>query len=280
MTESFRTHDGRTLTYRREGVGPVLVGIPGGPGFSSAYLADLARLGDAFTLVLLNPRGTADSSAPADIRAYTTADYVADVEELRLHLGEEKLNLLGHSHGGVIALAYAAEHPEHTAKVVAADTLVRLHPDEMEQIMLTHSDEPWYDDARLALEQEEAGDYANEDELREITRRFMPMYFAHFDERAEQYLEAHVTPERPNPDALKLFNEGIAEWDMRPDLARIDAPTLVITGRGDFICGPDCSADIVTGIAGSKEVIVEDCGHFTFVEQPERFRAEVTRFLA
>ena len=91
MTESFRTQDGRTLSYRREGAGPLLVCHPGGPGFSSLYFADLADLGDAFTLVLLNPRGTGGSSTPADARAYTTADYVADVEELRVHLGEDKL---------------------------------------------------------------------------------------------------------------------------------------------------------------------------------------------
>jgi proline iminopeptidase len=280
MIESFRTHDGRTLTYRHEGAGPLLVGHPGGPGFSSHYFADLAGMGDAFTLVLLNPRGTGGSSSPADARGYTTADYVADVEELRLHLGEEKLNILGHSHGGVVGMAYAAEHPTRTRRLVAADTLVRLHPEEMEQIMLTHSNEPWYDDARLALEQEDAGEYANEAELREITSRFWPMYFAHFDERAQKYLDESVVAERPNPDALKLFNEGIADWDMRPELGRIDAPTLVITGAVDFICGPACAADIAAGIAGSKQVLIEDCGHFSFIEKPERFREEVTQFLA
>ena len=134
--------------------------------------------------------------------------------------------------------------------------------------MLTHSSEPWYDDARLALEQEDAGEYANEAELREITRRFWPIYFAHFDKRAQKYLDECVVAERPNPDALKLFNEGIAEWDMRPELARIDAPTLVITGDVDFICGPACAADIAAGVAGSNQVLIEDCGHFTFVEQP------------
>jgi proline-specific peptidase len=279
VTESFRTQDGRTLSYRQEGAGPVLVCHPGGPGFSSLYLSDLAGLGDSFTLVLLDPRGTGGSSAPADARAYTTADYVADVEELRLHLGAEELNILGHSHGGVVAMAYAAQHPTRTRMLVAADTLVRLHPEEMEQIMLTHSNEPWYDDARLALEQEDAGEYANEAELREITRRFMPIYFAEFNERAQTYLEECLTPERPNPDALKLFNEGIENWDMRPELAAIDAPTLVITGSEDFICGPACSADIAAGIAGSKQVLIEDCGHFTFIEQPQRFRDEVTQFL-
>jgi proline-specific peptidase len=279
VTESFRTQDGRTLTYRREGAGPVLVCHPGGPGFSSLYLSDLGRLGESFTLVLLNPRGTADSSVPGDARAYTTADYVADVEELREHLAEDQLNVLGHSHGGVVAMAYAAQHPTRTRRLVAADTLVRLHKEEMDELMFRHRSEPWYEDARLALEQEDAGDYSNEAELREITRRFFPIYFASFDESAEQYLNECVTPERPNPDALKVFNEGIEDWDMRPELARIAAPTLVITGKYDFICGPACAEDIASGIKGSKKIVLEECGHFSFVEQPDAFRRAVESFL-
>jgi proline iminopeptidase len=279
VTESFHTQDGRTLTYRREGTGPVLVCHPGGPGFSSLYLADLAALGGSFTLILLNPRGTADSSAPEDARAYATSDYVADVEELRAHLGEDQLNLLGHSHGGVVAMAYAAQHPARTRRLVAADALVRLHREEMDELMFRHRNEPWYDDARLALEQEDAGDYSNEAELREITRRFFPIYFSSFDERAEQYLDECVTPERPNPDALKLFNEGIETWDMRPELARIDAPTLVITGKYDFICGPACAEDIASGITGSTKIVLDDCGRFSFIEQPDAFRKAVASFL-
>jgi proline-specific peptidase len=280
VIESFRTQDGRTLTYRREGAGPVLVCHPGGPGFSASYLADLGGLGRAITLVLLNPRGTDDSSAPEDARAYTTADYVADVEELRTHLGEERLNLLGHSHGGVVALAYAAEHPDRTRRVVALDTLVRFHREEMDEIMFGHRNEVWYDDARRALEQEDAGDYSSDAELQEITRRFWPMYFAHFDERAVSYVDEHLAPNRGNPDPLRLFNEAIEEWDMRPELARITAPTLVLTGDQDFICGPACAADIADGVAGSKKIVIEDCGHFTFVERPEAFREAVESFLA
>jgi pimeloyl-ACP methyl ester carboxylesterase len=280
VTESFRTQDGRTLTYRREGAGPVLVCHPGGPGFSSMYLADLAGLGDAFTLVLLDPRGTDGSTPPEDARAYATANYVADVEELRSHLGEERLNLLGHSHGGVVALAYAAEHPLRVRRLLAVDSLVRLHPEEMDEIMLRHRNESWYDDARLALEQEERGEYSSEAELREITRRFWPMYFAEYDERAAAYVDGYVVPNRPNPEPLKLFNDGIAEWDMRPELARITSPTLVLTGAEDFICGPACAEDIAAGIVGANKVVIEDCGHFTFVEQPKRFHEEVARFLA
>jgi proline iminopeptidase len=164
--------------------------------------------------------------------------------------------------------------------LVAADSLVRLHPEEQEALMSRHVDEPWYDDARLALEQEDKGDYASDAELEAIARRFWPMYFASYDERAAKYVDESIMGERPNPDALKLFNEGIAEWDMRGELPSIEAPTLVITGDYDFICGPACAEDIAGGIGGAQKVVVEDCGHFTFVEKPDEFCAAIEEFLA
>src|SRR6187551_2941615 len=107
----FRTADGRTLSYLREGDGPTLVCHPGGPGFSARYFGDLAGLGASFTLVMLNPRGSEGSDRPADPRAYATGDYVSDLDELRAHVGLERMLLLGHSHGGMVAAAYAAGHP-------------------------------------------------------------------------------------------------------------------------------------------------------------------------
>jgi len=280
MTESFRTQDGRQLSYRREGTGPILVCHPGGPGFSSRYLADLGGLGATRTLVLLDPRGTAGSDAPEDPRAYSTSDYVADADELREHLAVEQMDLLGHSHGGVVALAYAAAHPTRVRRLVVADSLVRLHPEEQEELKSRHRDEPWYDDAQRAFEQEDAGEYSSDAELEAIVRRFWPMYFAAYDERAATYVDEFIMGERPNPDALKLFNEGIAEWDLRGELASIEAPTLVITGEYDFICGPACAEDIASGVPRSEKVVLEDCGHFTFVEKPDEFCAAIEGFLA
>ena len=276
MTESFRTQDGRTLAYRREGAGPLLVCHPGGPGFSSRYLADLAGLGETFTLILLDPRGTGESD-PAS--SYTTDDYAADLEAVRRHLDLEQLDLLGHSHGGVAAAAYGARHPARVRRLILANSLVRIHPEEMEAAMQERSAEPWYEDAREALELEDAGAYETADELAEITRRFWPMYFARYDDAARAYLEEAIAPERPNADALREFNERIENWDMRNELPLIKSPTLVITGERDFITGPFCSQEIAEGIAGAEQVIVPDCGHFTFVECPQRFREEVARFL-
>ncbi len=282
MREAFTTADGRLLSYEREGEGPLLVCHPGGPGFSSRYFGDLAGLGTAFTLVKLNPRGTEGSDRPADPRAYETADYVADLEELRAHLGVERLDLLGHSHGGVVAMAYAAEHPARVRRLVLMSTLPRFQAEQvsaMEAAMLTKAGEPWYDDARAALAAEQAGEFDSDEALAEIVLREFPFYFSRFGDSERAYLET-LKAESPNRDALLLFNEEIVTvFDLRPGLAQIEAKTLVITGEDDFITGPVCAAEIEAGVPGAELVLIPDCGHFLFVEARERCREEVASFV-
>jgi pimeloyl-ACP methyl ester carboxylesterase len=120
------TSDGRKFSYRQLGQGPVLVCHPGGPGFSSLYFGDFAGLSEDFSLVLVNPRGTSGSDRPSDHTAYRIDDYVADLEELRQHLGLERMLLLGHSPGGMVAQAYAAKHPGRVRKLVLASTLAHF----------------------------------------------------------------------------------------------------------------------------------------------------------
>ncbi|TMD11254.1 MAG: alpha/beta hydrolase [Chloroflexi bacterium] len=101
---------------------------PGGPGFSATYFGDLAALWEQHTLIMLNPRGTGGSDRPNDSRAYQIDDYVSDVEQLRQHLGLERMLLLGHSHGGVVAMAYAATFPDRVRRLVLASTLMPFRP--------------------------------------------------------------------------------------------------------------------------------------------------------
>jgi proline-specific peptidase len=279
--ETFRTADGRTLSYRREGEGPTLVCHPGGPGFSARYFGDLAGLGSAFTLVMLNPRGSEGSDRPADPRAYETADYVSDLDELRAHLWLERMLLLGHSHGGVVAAAYAAEHPDRVDRLVLASTLARFAAEQeavMQAAMDAKAGEPWYADARAALEDEQAGRFESDEELGELAIREFPFYFARYGDAEHAYLET-LRGEVPVADALKLFNgETFTTFDLRPALPAITAPTLVITGEADFITGPVCAADFAA-VAGGRTVVLPDCGHFIFVEARDRFREEVSDFL-
>lgn len=279
---SFKTADGLELTYRKLGHGPVVVCHPGGPGFSSAYFGDLAGLWEQFTLVLLNPRGTGSSDRPADPRAYQIAQYVEDLEALRAHLGEERMLLLGHSHGGVVAQAYAARYPGRVRRLVLSSTLARFAPEHehaMRAGMEKRSGQPWYQDAVAALESEQRAQFASDEEMADLVFREMPLYFAHYGPVEAGYVDTLKT-EKLNADALLLFNREIFKsFDMRGVLPKIKAPALVITGDEDFICGPLCSEELCAGIPDAREVIVGDAGHYLFVEQAQALHDEVSDFL-
>jgi pimeloyl-ACP methyl ester carboxylesterase len=280
--EALTTGDSRKLTYRREGRGRALVCQPGGPGYSSRYFSDLASLGDSCSLVIVNPRGTDASEHPSDHRSYSLADYSADLEELRAHLGLERIDLFGHSHGGMVAIVYAATHPERVDHLILSNTIAQQPSDELtrweQQVLNAKRGEPWYDDARTAWAALDSGEFADAAELAELLLREQPLHFARYGSAERAYLET-LASEMPDR-AVVLLRRGIGmSFDLRPELARIQAKTLVITGDQDTN-GPPAAKEIVQAIRGARLVIIPHCGHFAFVEAPERFRAEVLAFLA
>jgi pimeloyl-ACP methyl ester carboxylesterase len=70
-----------------------------------AYFAAMDLRG--FELLIVAPPGTGASSRPSAPDGYKMADYVADLESLRVHLVVNQLTLYGNSHGGCVALAWS-----------------------------------------------------------------------------------------------------------------------------------------------------------------------------
>jgi proline iminopeptidase len=280
-TGQLTTADGRRLAYRRLGSGPTLVCHPGGPGFSSLYLSNMGGLDDELELVLLDPRGTGQSDAAGDAGAYRIDDYADDLEELREHLGVERMQLLGHSHGGVAAVAYAAKHPERVERLILASSLARFGPEQasaMEAAMESRAGQPWYDDAREAIETELRGEFSTCRELTELVLRMFPFYFATYGDEERAYVRS-LGEEEFCIEATRLWEREIFEhFDLRPLLSRLSMPTLVITGSEDFITGPRAAEDFAA-IAGSRSVILDGAGHMIFVEAPDRFCEAVLSFL-
>jgi proline-specific peptidase len=274
----FTTPDGRTLSYERRGSGPLLVCHPGGPGGSAAEFRDFAGLDDTFELVLFSPRGS-HGSDPAD--DYALESYVADLEALREHLGVEELNLLGFSHGGIVAMAYAAEHGPRVRRLVLAATLA-VWSDEAEAAMQRtiemRRDEPWFAEAAKAIEEEQAGEFASAEDLVANVQRQIPLYFHRWEgnEKIGRELAADFAEAEP----LHHFNTvEFPTFDLRPGLRTINAPTLVLVGDDDLIAGPVSADAIARELPDARLVTIRDSGHFLYVEQPQAFRAALTEFL-
>jgi pimeloyl-ACP methyl ester carboxylesterase len=278
MTETFVTPEGLRLSYERRGSGPLLVCHPGGPGGSAAEFRDFAGLDDTFELVLLSPRGSAGSDG-AD--GYALASYVSDLEALRAHLGVDAFDLLGFSHGGVVAIAYAAAYGPRLRRLVLADTLACWDgeaQDAMEDAIGRRSGEPWFADAQQAIAEEQAATFATADELVENVRRQMPLYFHRWEGNEQAGRELAGDFARMEP--LHYFNSvEFPTFDLRAELPTISTPTLVLVGDDDFITGRVCAEAIATRLPDARLVVIADAGHFTYLEQPAAFRAALADFL-
>jgi proline iminopeptidase len=132
--------------------------------------------------------------------------------------------------------------------------------------------EPWHDAAVAAISEEENGEI---DDLGALWQRQAPLYFAHWDERYRPAMVAAAVGAAGEP--LLEFNE--VGFDVRDELSAITAPTLIVCGAQDFICGPPAAQVLERGVAGAQLVMLEGAGHMMFVERPDAFRAAVAGFL-
>jgi proline iminopeptidase len=228
--------------------------------------------------VLLSPRGSAGSDAAAD---YALVSYARDLEALRVHLGAERFNLLGFSHGGMVAIAYAASHPQRIRRLVLADTLATWGEDAelaMTRAIEARSSEPWFADAQRALEAEQAGAFTSTEELVANVRKQIPLYFHRWQGYEEAGFELASDCARIEP--LHYFNTvEFPSLDLRAELGTIGAPTLVLVGEDDFITGRVCAGELTAGLPDARLTVIRDAGHFIYVEQPEAFRAALGGFL-
>ena len=270
---SERVHDRATdgsLSFERRGSGPLLVCHPGGPGGSAAEFRDFAGLDDTFDLVLLSPRGSAGSDPAAD---YALASYASDLDELRAQLGVERMNLLGFSHGGIVAMVVRRLVPRASrpARAREHDCGLRRSGAGSPGGRRSRSSrgEPWFAAAERAIADEQAGEFAPAEDLAANVTQQMPLYFHRWEghEETGRELAADFTQAEP----LQHFNEHeFPTFDLRPDLRTIGAPTLVVTGESDFICGPVCARTIAGELSDARLVLIPEAGHFTYIEQPRR----------
>jgi proline iminopeptidase len=274
------TLNGLRLHYTVRGAGPAMLLHSGGPGADARLWGDLAHLDDFVTLVVLHPRGSGLSEVPADA-AYALADYAADLEALRRHLGLERPVVLGWSHGGMVAQQFAFTYPEALSKLILYDTSAYFGEflSDLQAAVQEFKDEPWYAESFAALQREWDGGYSTDEELSAMWALEMKFYFKRFDARAAAYQQQtqhwllRVAP-------LKTFNEReVPTMDLRPRLREVRVPTLIIVGRHDFITNVAMAQEMAKHLPNARLQVFEESGHFAMVEEPDKFYRVVKEFV-
>jgi pimeloyl-ACP methyl ester carboxylesterase len=271
--------DGTRLAYHQAGEGRPLICVPGGPMQASAYLGDLGGLSAHRSLVLLDLRGTGASAIPADPASYRCDRQVEDVEALRVHLGLDRIDLLGHSAGAALALLYAARHLDRVGCLVLLNPSPRVVGLEItdadrRQVAELRRGEAWFPDAFAALERIWSGQATAAD-----WTAIAPFTYGRWDAVAQANLAREASQTNAEAAAVYYAAGALDPEATSASLARLGAPVLLVVGEYDVALPPTCAAEYA-GLFGQAELAVQPGGgHYPWLDDPEWLMQTLAGFL-
>jgi proline iminopeptidase len=262
--------NGTTIFHTELGEGGVVLMLHGGLGFDHTYFRPaFDRLARGRRVVYYDHRSNGRSGRPP-IETLTIEQAADDAAGLLDHLDVEQAVVCGHSYGGFIAQEFALRHPDRLAGLVLLDTTPG---------QLGTTDDPEADQGPLppaGFIEAMARFPASDAELAAAGPRLMPFYL-------HRLTWADVEPVLADTvfsvDALVRGMIVLGGWSSVDRLDQIQAPCLVIVGRHDIPTSWQQSERIARRVSGSEVVILEDCGHFPWLEEPERFFDVLERWL-
>lgn len=264
------------LWYRVSGHGPVCLAPSPAWGASSDYLfRSLEPLDDLFTMVYLDTRGTGRSERPEALEAYTWERLTADLEALRRHLQQEQVWLLGHSYAGAQVMQYSLDHPRHVQGLILVDTYAGDDAEAQEDVNRrreARQHELWYGEADRAWKSAPRTDT----ELGQMFQTILPFYFV--DQAKRERNAAVFAAMMASIQAWRGEGQR-TPFSLLDRLREIQAPALIVVGAGDFICSPRQAQQLHWGLPNSKLLLIEEAGHFPWMEQPEAFYQGLRQFL-
>lgn len=298
--------NGVRLYYRL--AGPTTVTAPviflhGGPGYNSYSFAQTAgkRLETNLEMVYFDQRGSGCSERPWWSGAYSIDLLVQDVEALRQKLRAEKISIIGHSFGGIIALEYASKYPQHVLKLVVVDAAIDAPS--ISELWLTQVKARYPKAWENAQRSHEAQTYAAAQRTKDscavakarfglVSKALSSVNQQEFRDWEQFHNQSTAREQRAIDAQSGLSNTGELSRAMFDpsspsnvlcyvftDYKRLTMPVLVIAGKYDGAVGTAPAKLLAKRLPRGRYVEFENSAHFPYEEEPERFARVVSSFL-
>jgi proline iminopeptidase len=266
---------GGHLFYVTHGRGSPMLVLHGSGLDHTSLRPWLDPLGADVELIYYDQLGSGRSSEPADWAAVSRQSWVEDADGLREYLGHERVLLFGHSYGGYLAQEYALRYPDRVLGLVLCCTAAAMDfPEVMMANARARATPAQYETLVRGL----SGPLPDDATLGATWTEVVPIYFADGD---PELAAAVLRDVRYRVGAFNhAFFRCLSDFDTRPQLSRLDVPTLILAGRHDWITPPrEGSEPLHSRIPNARLVVFEKSGHFPFAEEPARFIETVSDFV-
>jgi 2-hydroxy-6-oxonona-2,4-dienedioate hydrolase len=251
---------GQKIHYVEAGSGPTVILLHGLGGSSQVWQYNIGPLAEKFHVVVPDQIGFGKSDKP--LVNYRIRTYVDFLDQFCRQLKIERASLVGNSMGGWIAIAFAAAFPDRVDKLVLVDAAGYAPPKDL--------------DTRTFFG------------LNPTTREGMKVLVAkvfynkmfHTDAAIEQAIAARLAA--GDGYTINSITESIIRGeDFLDDTVKtVKRPTLIVWGREDGLVPLAEGERFNKDIAGSKLVVIDQCGHVPNIEKAAEFNAAAIKFLS
>lgn len=278
----FTAPSGITFNYLVRGQGPLVIfqSVGWGPSMH-LYKNSMKKLEEDFTVLYFEARGVGGTSRPS-ADEMSSRVMGSDLDSLRIHLGQDKLRLLGHSNGGAIVLAYAEDFPDKVEKLVLINhELQGFNSDNSEIYAAARQDHPVYGPALRNIYKLMQHPPSTDDEFADALHSMLP-YYMHDTNKTSLLADAL------KDGSLSLWNfvnqkrcDNQLKFSAVEGLWKVQAQTLVINGRDDGVCSEAAAREVAHKLGCKAELILlEEAGHVPWLEKPVEFFSAVKKFLS
>jgi 3-oxoadipate enol-lactonase len=248
-----------TVNAAQSGQGPALFLFHSLLSDRASFDAIVPKLSRSFRVIVPELPGFGGSQAVSGDLA-DVADRMA--EAVKDAAGGDEVVVLGNGYGGFVALQMAIRHPKIAAKLILADCGAAFSEGGREAFR------------NMAAASKAKGLSVITDVA--MRRLFAPEFQEKHPDLMRDRREAFL---RTDPEVFRAACAALAELDLRPELAQVKVPVLVLVGEHDEATPPPMSRELAAGLPNARLKIIPGCAHVPQLQSPEVFLDAIGDFL-
>jgi proline iminopeptidase len=283
--------NGANLWVVTVGTGEPLILISGGPGGAHKSLRSFDSLSVKGTIQLIyfDAFGRGKSDTAKDVKEYSLDRDIEDIEGLRKAMHLDKISVLGHSYGSLVAQGYAVKYGEHLSHLILANgfhsfVMWQENDDNSNREIKENYPEVWDELTKFREQGGISSDSKHQEIYSKVPYGFLYAY------NPDKFIRP-TGSSYPNPFNSELYYQmvgkdgdfivgnDIGNFDYRKQLKDLKMPVLIYGGRFDRIAVPSMMVKYKDYCPQAKFFMFEKSGHNPQIEEPEKLFPMIEDFL-